>query len=176
MEALTPSNASKLVSREKTTQLYTLGDPTPILKLHRVKAPELCSRCSHSFTEAFYRKDDIIQAIPGLPEIIITSDSVALSAAIRRAALFATSPSSVCCDKCACIVGLWANDNSDRVVVAVMQNDAKVSSRDWLLENYLVSCVAFSPLRLISITAGFDLNVDIKYEPGAMGVRDIVDE
>ena len=64
---------------------------------------------------------------------------------------------------------------SDRVVVALMEDEQKVSNRDWLLMNYMIGCVAFSPIRLISITAGFDTAVAVKFEKDAMGVRDVVD-
>ncbi len=62
---------------------------------------------------------------------------------------------------------------SDRAVVALMQDERKMSVRDWLLQNYVMGCVAFSPLRLISILAGFDVAVDIKFAKGVLSENDV---
>ncbi|CAG8961055.1 hypothetical protein HYFRA_00002597 [Hymenoscyphus fraxineus] len=172
--ALDPNNATKLVARNSYTQVYTLGDPSKVLEKHGVVAPLLARHCMSSCQEAFLRENDTIEAISGLPDSVVFSDCVAISAAIRRVSLWATT--SECCDSCACAIGLWGNDMSDRAVVALMESEQKSTSREWLLQNYLMGCVAFSPLRLMSVTAGFDLNVDVKFAPGAMGERDIVHE
>jgi len=172
-DALNPASALKLQTRNNYTHMYNLEDPAHDLQCHRLNPPELCQQCTAGFMKAFLRKDDQVQAITGLPHDVIYCAPVTLAAAIRRGALWATTLE--CCDNCACTIGTWANVASDRPVVALMQSEQKVYARDWLLQNYLMGCVAFSPLRLISILAGFDVTADISFEPGAMGERDLVD-
>ena len=64
---------------------------------------------------------------------------------------------------------------SDKAVISLMTVEPIMSSREWLLCNYFMGCVAFSPFRMISVLANFDLNADISFEDGAMGVRDVAD-
>lgn len=173
-QALDTKNVEKLVSRKDHTQMYKLSDPAGHLEKHCMTAPGLCPSCTTGFTDAFLNTHDEVEAIPGLPNTVVSSAPVALAAAIRRGSCWATT--SDCCDKCACTIGMWANVMSDRAVVALMLEEREVSSRDWLLQNYLMGCVAFSPLRLISILVGFDVTADITFEEGAMGVRDVLDE
>lgn len=172
--ALLITSATELQPREFTTRMYQVEDPADILLRHGLVVPELCHDCATGFSAAFFNKKDSIQGISGLPKEVWNSTPVILSAAIRRGAVWATT--SECCDSCACVVGKWANVMSDRPVVALMQSEKILSSRDWLLQNYFMGCVAFSPMRLISILAGFDVTADLNFEPGAMGDRDIVDQ
>lgn len=172
--ALDPANAKKLVLRSEHTVDYTLGDPAEALAAYDFALPELCSECSTPCQTAVRKLGDTIQAIPNLPASVIVSSPVPLAAALRRGAYWAAT-SDKCCDACACTIGLWANLASDKVTISLMEAELVVCSRDWLLMNYAMGCVAFSPLRLISILAGFDLNVDIEYCEGAMGDRDVVD-
>ncbi|KUJ17159.1 uncharacterized protein LY89DRAFT_782348 [Mollisia scopiformis] len=171
---LEPANANKLVPRALHTSVYTI--PSPVETLAQCKGfylPGLCESCKDALEENIYR-EDTIQTIKGIPQFILNGVPVTLAAAVRRASIWATSDK--CCDGCACVVGEWTNSISDRVTVASMQSEQRLSPRDWLLECYAIGCVAFSPLRLISITGGFDAFVDIRFEPGAMGEhRDIVD-
>jgi hypothetical protein len=173
--ALSTSSVEKLTSRKDGIVTYTLGDPSAAMAANEFGMPEqLCGQCSGEFNAAVHRVGDTIEAIPGIPSSVIDSAPVTLAAALRRGALWAaTSPE--CCESCASRIGVWANDMSDKVVVALCLDELEVCSRDWLLQNYVMGCVAFSPLRLIYILAGFDLNVDIEYQPGAMGDRDVVD-
>ncbi|KAE8452655.1 hypothetical protein EG329_013914 [Mollisiaceae sp. DMI_Dod_QoI] len=170
-EALDPSNSSKLVSRSALTNIYALRNPKETLIRHGLTVPELCEQCLGPFQEAFFHENDTIQAIPALPQNVIDSDPVIISAAIRRGALWATS--SVCCDSCACTIGFWTNSMSDRAVVALMQDEQRMSVRDWLLQNYAMGCVAFSPLRVISILTGFDVAVDIQFAEGVLSENDV---
>jgi len=172
--AIDANNASKLVPRKQGMHYYPVVNPESAFKNAGLALPKLCERCTRSFEEVINNDRDMIEAIPGLPETVTSGDSAAMAAGIRRACIWATTSQS--CDKCACVIGFWVNDMSDRIVVALVQSELKLCTRDWLLENYFVSCVAHWPLRLISILAGFDVNVNIKLEKGAMGDRDVVDE
>ncbi|TVY41615.1 hypothetical protein LSUB1_G002175 [Lachnellula subtilissima] len=171
-ETLDPNTASKLIPRHIYTHMYELEDPTDDLHHYGVSPPELCRACSFGFREAFFKKNHTIQAITGLPPNAIYCAPVTLAAAIRRGALWAAT--SDCCNPCACTIGTWTNIMSDRPVVALMQTEQKVCTRDWLLQNYVMGCVAFSPLRLVSILAGFDATADITFEAGAMGEETIL--
>ncbi|KAJ0425152.1 hypothetical protein BJY00DRAFT_308479 [Aspergillus carlsbadensis] len=164
-----PKSAAKLEPRCAQTHVYLV--PNDQRSRNLLPAPEtLCQQCSPNFTLTLNTPHDKIQAIPGLPQSMLTSNPIALAATIRRAALWATTPE--CCDTCACAIGLWANDVSDRVLVSLMSVEKEVSSREWLLLNYFAGCVAFSPLRLITVTTGFDLVARIRYETEALGERD----
>ncbi|KAL4950528.1 hypothetical protein BDW69DRAFT_187280 [Aspergillus filifer] len=165
--ALDPMSAAKLTPRCGYTHVYVLQNQPPRSVL---VPPELCQQCNAKFKLAFSSPHDKVQAISGIPATVTDSEPVALAVAIRRAALWATT--AECCDRCACTIGLWANDVSDRVTVALMKSEKEVSNRDWLLQNYFAGCVAFSPLRLITITTGFDLASRISYETEALGDRD----
>ena len=171
--ALDIKNIDKLIPRSSYAKLYTLPDSFEAVVRHQLLEPKLCGSCLTTFRPAFLRLDDVLEAVPGIPDAVLKCDSVCLAAAIRRACLWATS--SDCCDSCACAVGIWANNSSDGVTIALMQSEQYVTPRDWLLENYVIGCVAFSPLRLITILNGFDTSVDMMFEAGAMGERDIVD-
>lgn len=173
---LDPASISKLVPRTSYAVDYTLDLSERRNALRRCKVgnlPDLCEICNEAFLRDFFQ-DDTVQAIKGLPQHVIDSDAVSIAAAIRRASVWATT--AECCDACACLVASWANDVSDYVTIASMQSEQNLLAKDWLLECYVVGCVGFSPLRLMSITGGFDASVDITFEPGAMGPqRDIVD-
>ncbi|KAJ5902901.1 hypothetical protein N7495_003429 [Penicillium taxi] len=160
-----PATASKLVPRKNFTQSYILN-----LETDDLVPPEICAQCTAPFREAFDRKNDEVYAVHGLPESVTHSRPVAIAVAIRRVALWAIS--SECCDGCACILADWANTIGDKVLVALMKSELDVSNQDWLLQNYFAGCVAFSPLRLVSITTGFDLIAKVSYESEAMGERD----
>jgi len=170
---LDPANVSKMVNRKTCTADYQISDPAEHLKEYTVDAPELCENCTSPFLQAFLKHNDIIQAIPGVPALVVHSAPVSIAAAIRRGSLFAMT--SECCDACACQIGLWGNRISDKAVISLMTVEPVMSSREWLLCNYFMGCVAFFPLRMISVLANFDLNADISFEDGAMGVRDVAD-
>ncbi|KAH7416731.1 hypothetical protein BKA64DRAFT_739338 [Cadophora sp. MPI-SDFR-AT-0126] len=170
---LDPANASKMVNRKACTTEYQLSEPAKHLQEYRVDAPELCEKCFSPLLEAFFKPSDTIQAIPGIPSTVTRSAPVSIAAAIRRGPLFAIT--SECCDLCACRIGLWANRMSDKAVISIMIVEPSMSLREWLLCNYFMACVAFSPLRMVSVLANFDLNADISFEDGAMGVRDVAD-
>ncbi|KAL2794804.1 hypothetical protein BJX66DRAFT_337594 [Aspergillus keveii] len=174
--AVDPQSAAKLKPRCAHTRVYLLRNgqnhETKTTKTSSLAPPsDLCQTCRLKFTLAFNTPQDRIQAIPGLPESVTNSEPIQLATTIRRAALWAAT-SSECCDSCACQIGLWANEVSDRVLVALMKIEKEISNREWLLQNYFAGCVAFSPLRLITITTGFDLVAKISYETEAMGERD----
>lgn len=160
------STAAELEPREAHVETY------PVRPTYTLEPPTLCQKCAEPFHYAFHRYQDEVQAIHGLPRSITNSPASRIAVTIRRAAIWATT--SECCDNCACAVGLWANDVSDKVIIAIMQSESDLSSRDWLLQNYFAGCVAFSPLRLVTITTGFDLITQVKYEAEAMGERDNV--
>ncbi|CZT41988.1 uncharacterized protein RSE6_01814 [Rhynchosporium secalis] len=100
-------------------------------------------------------------------------EALGLGAAIRRAAVIAAS--DTCCDVCACRIGNWGDSVAYRVLVALMKSEEKASAREWLLQNYIVGCVDFWPISVPSVLAGFDMVGDLKYDNGAMGIRDVVD-
>jgi hypothetical protein len=160
-----PATASRLKRRKDHTELYVVSQAAD-----DIVPPEVCSNCAAPFQQAFHRKGDKIYAAHGLPESVTKSCSTAIALAIRRVALWAITPD--CCDGCACILGAWADNIGDRVIVALMKSEQEVSNRDWLLQNYFAGCVAFSPLRLMSVTTGFDLLATINFETEAMGERD----
>ncbi|PVH79034.1 hypothetical protein DL98DRAFT_493527 [Cadophora sp. DSE1049] len=172
-QALDPSNASKLVSRDRYTIKYVLKDPVPVLIASGVESPKLCEDCYAPFLETFNLSNDVIQAIQSIPEAISNSIPVSIAAAIRRGCLFGASP--VCCDDCACVIGLWANLTSEKVVISLMDLEPQLLSKDFMAMMYFIGCVAFHPLRIMSVLAGFDLNADITFVKGAMGERDVVD-
>lgn len=160
-----PETRSKLVPRKEHTQLYKIN-----LVNDGIVPPELCEKCSAPFQKAFSSTPDEVYAAHGLPDSVTQSVPTAIAVAIRRAALWATTPE--CCDKCACILGPWANSIADKVIMALMKSEGEVSNRDWLLQNYFTGCVGFSPLRIVSVMTGFDLLANVKYDADAMGERD----
>ncbi|KAF4629811.1 hypothetical protein G7Y89_g8336 [Cudoniella acicularis] len=142
-------------------------------KAGKVLIPEnMEADLAETFNGVFYADKDQIDAIPNLPTSVTVGDANVLTAAIRRSCVWATT--SKYCDLCACTIGMWAKIMSDRVVVAIMMIERHISPRDWTLQNYFAGCVAFSPLRMISTTAGFDMTAKITFEDGAMGVRDVI--
>lgn len=172
-QALNMENVSNLIKRDKYTTDCVLQSPVLDLEANGVECPKLCDKCFSPFLEAFTRSDDKIQAIPGIPESVVISSPVSIAAAIRRGCLFGASQDS--CDDCACIIGIWANLKSEKVVISLMAIESVISSRDFMAMMYLIGCVALSPLRIMSVLAGFDLNADITFVKGAMGDRDVVD-
>jgi hypothetical protein len=173
-QALNLENVYKLCPRTQFVTQYVISRSFLIeANENGFTFPEICDKCAPEFFSVLQTTNDTVEAIPGLPASVTESDSVLFATIIRRACCWAVGPK--CCEACACQIGFWANDMSDRVVVALMEDEQKVSNRDWLLMNYMIGCVAFSPTRLISITAGFDTAVAVKFEKDAMGVRDVVD-
>lgn len=174
--AMNKSSPSRLTPR--ITQAYTLSPASVVFEKHGISPPGLCSRCG-SLYQASVDEGNQIHAIPGISPTVTTRDSVNLAAGICRVAILAAADDHAsadrCCDECACKLGAWADRIAYKVLVAMMASEPESSPQDWMLENYLVVCATLWPVCVISILSGFDLVVDAKFEPGAMGERDAVD-
>lgn len=174
--AMNPSSPSRLTPR--ITQGYT---PTPIsvvFEKYRISPPDLCSKCGLLF-QASVNVNKQIHAITGIPQNVVSCDSVGLAAGLSRVATLAAegnhSSGEYCCDGCACKLGSWLDRISYKVLVAMMASEPETCAQEWLLENYLVICATLWPTCVISILSGFDLIANAKFQPGAMGERDAVD-
>lgn len=136
--------------------------------------PDLCSGCIVPFHEALLAfASDTISAIEGLPVDVVEHRAVARAAAIRRAAIFATSEE--CCDVCACRIGCWADLVSYTVLTALMGNEKSTPASEWLLQCYAVWTVMTSPVDVATVLSGFDLCCEVIQDNGAMGERDVLD-
>ncbi|KAG4443420.1 hypothetical protein IFR05_001099 [Cadophora sp. M221] len=170
-EALAPDGAKKLTERQ--TFAYIPPPGHEILDTPGVKLPDICKSCDILFRDAIDATDDEVHGIPGLQKSVSSCRALGLAAAIRRASVFAASDS--CCDICACRIGNWGDSVAYRVMVMLMKSEEETSPREWLLQHYLVACVDFWPVSVPSILAGFDMIGGLKYDNGAMGIRDVVD-
>ena len=167
----TPGAKDRLVEWKLDT--YTPPLAPEIFKILGVTLPKLCGHCEEPFGAVLANTDDEIHAIPGLPIIVISSSAIGLAAAIRRAAILVTS--AECCDTCACRIGAWGDNAPYKVLLALMKSEPELSSKEWLLQNYLVACLDFYPMSIPIILSGFDIVGELTYEIGAMGDRDVVD-
>ncbi|CZS91150.1 uncharacterized protein RCO7_01466 [Rhynchosporium graminicola] len=170
-EALEPGSSEKLT--ERNCYAYTPPPGIEILNTKGVSQPDICKPCNILFIDAINTTDDAVRGIEGLPQSVSSCRALGLAAAIHRAAVFAAS--DTCCDVCACRIGNWGDSVAYRVLVALMKSEEKASAREWLLQNYIVGCVDFWPISVPSVLAGFDMVGDLKYDNGAMGIRDVVD-
>lgn len=169
--AMSPLSPSRLTPR--VTQAYTLPPIPVVFKKYQVYPPGLCSKCG-PLLQASIGVDSQIHAIAGIPQKVVTRDSVALAAGLSQVAILAAKGNHVC-DECACRLGSWVDGISYKVLVAMMASEPETSPQEWLLENYLVICTTLWPTWVISILSGFDLIANAKFQPGAMGERDAVD-
>ncbi|KAL2066879.1 hypothetical protein VTL71DRAFT_1303 [Oculimacula yallundae] len=170
-KALGPDESEKLTERQ--THAYTSPPGDEILNTPGVPIPDICKQCNVSFRQAIHTTDDAIRGIEGLPQSAVSCRALGLAAAIRRAVNFAASDDS--CDICACRIGNWADSVAYRVLVTLMMSEEETSPKEWLLQHYLVACVDFWPISVPSVLAGFDLVGCLRYDRGAMGIRDTVD-
>ncbi|KAF4626052.1 hypothetical protein G7Y89_g12107 [Cudoniella acicularis] len=170
-KAMSPEASSKLT--ERTTKPYTPLPSQEVLTVPGVTLPNLCHSCDISFKAAALNANDEIQAVADLPKNVVSSPAVSLAAAIRRTAVWATT--NDCCDVCACRIGSWGDNASNRVLILAMVNEPEMSAKEWLLQSYFISCVAFWPVSVPSILLGFDLVADLQFADKAMGDRDVVD-
>jgi hypothetical protein len=166
-----PGAEDRLVGRRVHT--YTPPAAPEVFQIPGVTLPYLCRYCEELFNAALTDPDDEIHAIPGLPKTVTSSSAVSLAAAIRRGAILATS--AQCCDTCACRIGAWGDSAAYKVLVALMKSEPELSSKEWLLQNYLVACLDFFPVSIPTILSCFDMVGELTYENGAMGDRDVVD-
>ncbi|KAJ6500388.1 hypothetical protein C8R45DRAFT_820649 [Mycena sanguinolenta] len=168
-KVFTPGVQDMLVSR--ATAAYA---PLPAPELAKLPPPNVCHTCGVAFDKALHESaGDAIHGIAGLPASVITTPAVSRAAAIRRAAVFASSPE--CCEVCACRIGCWADLASYMVLTALMRSDESTSAAEWLLETYAVWTVTTWPVNVATILSGFDLSCDVREEEGAMGSRDVLD-
>ncbi|KAJ6589339.1 hypothetical protein B0H19DRAFT_979560 [Mycena capillaripes] len=136
--------------------------------------PDLCAACMAPFKASLNDVGgDEVRAIEGLSENVVGCRAVARAAAIRRAAIFATSQE--CCDVCACRIGCWSDITSHTVLTALMAGEQAASSAQWLLQCYTVWATMTFPVSVATILSGFDLACEMRQEEGAMGTRDVLD-
>ncbi|KAJ7097386.1 hypothetical protein C8R44DRAFT_949462 [Mycena epipterygia] len=78
--------------------------PSAASEITEALFPDICATCIPPFKEALNAfASDEIHGVEGLPEAAVQCRAVAIAAAIRRAAIFATSEG--CCGVCACRIG-----------------------------------------------------------------------
>lgn len=161
---------------KRNTEKYFIPSLTSeLFRTPGVQPPELCPDCLPNFHATMTSNDlEEIHAIHGLPETVTSCRAAGLAAGIRRAVLWATN-SSLCCEKCACKTGFWADAVSYTVISALMYNEPVTGSVTWPLQNYFVGTVAYWPISLPFLLSGFDLVAHITCKDGAMGKRDVVD-
>ena len=56
-----------------------------------------------------------------------------------------------------------------------MHDESLMGPSMWILQNYFVGSVAFWPVELPFLLAGFDLLAALSFDDGAMGERDVLD-
>ncbi|PVH73798.1 hypothetical protein DL98DRAFT_576031 [Cadophora sp. DSE1049] len=162
------SDDSDLMARPTAKYFVPVAD---LFNIPGVQVPKLCHSCASNFDEVMRSQElEEIHALEGLPDVF--GRRVSLAVGIRRAATWACDTS---CDSCACKVGYWADQAAYIVLVATMQDEAILGQREWMLQNYLVGCVALWPVSMSFLLSGFDLTAELSFEEGAMGDRDVVD-
>lgn len=135
----------------------------------------LCGNCGQIFKAIMASSDlEEVHAFAGLPTNVTSCRSGGLAVGIRRAILWASN-SSDCCEKCACKIGFWGDSVSYTVLSSLMYEEPVTEAIIWSLQKYFVGTVAFWPVSLPFLLAGFDLLADLILEDGAMGDRDLVD-
>ncbi|KAJ5101310.1 hypothetical protein NUU61_003532 [Penicillium alfredii] len=174
--AMNPSSPSRLTPR--VTEAYTLPPALVVFEKYGISQPRLCAECEPTY-QASVNTTDQFHAIAGIPQAVVSRDSVALAVGLRRVAILAAttdhSSGEYCCDACACKLGAWVDNLSYKVLVSMMESEPKSTPKEWMLENYLVIYATLWPVCAISILSGFDVIANAKFQPGAMGERDAVD-
>lgn len=170
------SDASNLVVRP-CVKYFIPALTSELLATPGVEKPDLCSRCAPLFEIMMNSNEpEEVHAMDRLPESVTVGKfgrPASLAATLRRAALWACS--DICCGICACRLGYWVDEASYSVLTALMHDESLMGPSMWMLQNYFVGCVAFWPIAIPFLLAGFDLLADLSFEHGAMGERDAID-
>ncbi|KAJ7339740.1 hypothetical protein DFH08DRAFT_1013206 [Mycena albidolilacea] len=113
-----------------TPQLGIAYHPAAAPEMTTIVLPEICAQCIVPIQKVLHAyAADSIFAVEGLPAGVVECRAMAIAAAIRRAAIFATGEG--CCDVCTC--RCWADLASYRVLTALMNDEKHTPSVHWLL-------------------------------------------